>query len=197
METLAAKVSVPGGGSVAAYAGAIASALCSMVGEFTHGKKLYARYDADIERILEELERIRHRFLELVDEDARALEPLTQAYSISRDDPERQSKLDAATKHACKAPLEMMELCGKTIELIEEMAQKSSKLLISDAGCSAFMASAALSAASLNVFVNTASISDRAWAEDVERRADELLSTFGPRANVVASHVVAEIRRRS
>ena len=70
---LAAKASVPGGGGAAAYVGALAVALCSMVGNFTTGKKKYAEYEDDVRRMLAEGERVRVRLLEHVIEAAERL----------------------------------------------------------------------------------------------------------------------------
>ena len=78
-QILAARQSVPGGGSAAAMAGALGVALCSMAGNFTAGKKKYAAVEADIQRILAEGDTLRLRFLELAQADAVALEPLTRA----------------------------------------------------------------------------------------------------------------------
>jgi len=76
---LAAKESVPGGGGAAAYVGALGVALCSMVGNFTTGKKKYADVEEDVQRMLAEAETIRVRLIDLVDEDAAAFFPLSQA----------------------------------------------------------------------------------------------------------------------
>ena len=87
-EALASKASVPGGGA-AAMAGALGIALCSMVGNFTTGKKKFAAVEEDVQRMLAEGEALRIRLLELVDADAEAFEPLSRAYSIPKDDPTR------------------------------------------------------------------------------------------------------------
>jgi formiminotetrahydrofolate cyclodeaminase len=193
-ERLAAKLPVPGGGSVAAYAGALSSALCSMTAVFTVGKPRYAESERDLERILGEAERVRLRLLELVDEDARALEPLTRAYALPRTDPERAGELERATKDACAAPMEVMELVARTVDLVDEAQRKCSRLLVSDAGVAALLARAALEAASLNVFVNTAGLADRSWAEAAEARADELLATYVPMAEAVEARVMRRVR---
>ncbi|MDO4890133.1 MAG: cyclodeaminase/cyclohydrolase family protein, partial [Coriobacteriaceae bacterium] len=67
---LAAKESVPGGGGAAAYVGALGAALCSMVGNFTTGKKAYAEVEDDIQSMLQRAGTIRERLIGLVDEDA-------------------------------------------------------------------------------------------------------------------------------
>ena len=78
-QALASKTSVPGGGGAAAMAGALSAALCSMAGNFTAGKKKYAAYEADIQRILTEAEALRQCLLTLVDADADGFEPLAKA----------------------------------------------------------------------------------------------------------------------
>ncbi|MBQ6522679.1 MAG: cyclodeaminase/cyclohydrolase family protein [Atopobiaceae bacterium] len=191
---LAAKQSVPGGGGAAALVGALGAALCSMVGIFTTGKKTYAAVEEDVQRMLADAEAVRLRLIDLVAEDAAAFFPLSQAYAIPKEDPSRAETLEAATKAACKAPYEMMVEISKSIELLEEMGEKGSKLLVSDVGCGALFARAALESASMNVFVNTKTLKDRAWAEDLEGRCDALLSEYIPRAEACAQSVMTRIR---
>ena len=190
---LAAKTSVPGGGGAAAYVGALSVALCSMVGNFTAGKKKYAEYEADVRRMLEEGEAVRVRLLELVEEDAAAFFPLSQAYGIPKEDPTREEQLEKCTKDALVAPLEMMRQIAKAIELLEEMNVKGSRMLVSDVGCGAACAAAAMQAASLNVFVNTKALIDRDFAERAEAEADGLL-TYVSRAQRIVDEVTASIR---
>ena len=192
-DVLAAKESVPGGGGAAAYAGALGVALCSMVGNFTTGKKKYAEYEEDVQRMLADGEAIRKRLLELVEEDAAAFYPLSQAYGIPKEDPTRAETLEKCTKDALAGPLEMMRQIAKAIELLEEMNVKGSRMLISDVGCGAVIAAAGMRAASMNVFINTKSLADREYAAKVEAEADELLQ-YVPRAKAVADEVAAGIR---
>ena len=192
-DALAAKVSVPGGGGAAAYVGALAVALGSMVGNFTTGKKKYAEYEEDVQRMLREGEVLRARLLALVDEDAAAFYPLSEAYGIPKEDSTRAERLEAATKAALAAPLEMMRCVARTVELLEEMNVKGSRMLISDVGCGATLAAAALRAASLNVFINTKSLVDREFATQVEAEADALLA-YAPRADAVYAQVASGIR---
>jgi formiminotetrahydrofolate cyclodeaminase len=193
---LAAKQSVPGGGGAAAYVGALAAALCSMVGNFTTGKKRYAAYEADIQRMLLEADGVRERLVELVDEDAAAFYPLSKAYGIPKEDPKRAEVLESATKNACAAPAEMMRQTCHAIELLEEMGEKGSRMLLSDVGCGALLARAALEAASLNVFVNTKSLADRSFAEGLEAECDQMLEEYVPRAEAVERKVMDHIRGR-
>ena len=191
---LAAKEAVPGGGGAAALVGALGVALCSMVGNFTSGKKTYADVEDDVRRMLGEAEDVRERLLGLVQEDAEAFSPLSQAYAIPREDPARAATLEEATKGACVAPVEMMRQVCHAIELLEEMGEKGSRMLLSDVACGALLCKAALEAASVNVFVNTKTLADRAYAEHVEAECDAMLDEYVPRAAACATHVMERIR---
>lgn len=192
-DALASKTSVPGGGAAAAYVGALAVALCSMVGNYTAGKKRYAEHEESVQRMLAEGDAARARLLALVEEDAAAFYPLSQAYGIPKDDPSRADVLERCTVGALAAPLEMMRQIARVVELLEEMNEKGSRALVSDVGCGAACAAAAMRAASLNVFVNTKSLQDRAYAAQAEAEADELLA-YVPRAEALADEVAASIR---
>lgn len=191
---LAAKESVPGGGGAAALVGALGVALGSMVGNFTTGKPKYAEFEEDIQRMLAQAEAIRCRLLDLVDEDAAAFFPLSQAYGIPKEDPTRAETLEACTKDALAGPFEMMQQICLAIELLEEMGEKGSRMLISDVGCGASLCAAALEAAAMNVFINTKSLQDRAYADDIDAKCDAMLEEYIPRAHTVASQVMESIR---
>ena len=196
-EVLASKAPVPGGGGAAALAGALGVALCSMVGNFTTGKKKYAAYEEDVQRMLAEGETLRARLLELVEADAAAFEPLSRAYAIPKEDPTRDSVLEEAALNACKAPMEMVSCCGEALLLLEEMLEKGSRLLLSDVGCGALLCKAAMESAAMNVFVNTGSLQDRAVAVQMERQVDETLEKYLPMAERIAASVTATLRKES
>lgn len=191
---LAAKAAVPGGGAAAAYVGALGAALCSMVGNYTLGKKAYASVEADVQGMTERAQAVCQRLLELADADAEAFEPLSRAYGIPKDDPTRAQVLEQATKRACAAPMEMMRQVCRSIDLLEEMGLKGSKMLVSDVGSGALLARAALEAAGMNVFVNTRTLADRAYAMSLEAEADAMLASYGPKAEEVAADAMARIR---
>ena len=194
-EVLASKASVPVGGGAAALVGAVGTALCSMVGNFTVGKKKYAAVEADVKVILEKAEVLQGRLLELVDADAQAFEPLSKAYAIPKDDPTHDEVLEAATLNACKAPIEMVRCCGEAIDLLEEMLEKGSVLLVSDVGCGALLCEAAMKSAAMNVFINTGSLKDRAQARSMEAEIDALIERYIPKTTKIAETVNRRIRK--
>jgi formiminotetrahydrofolate cyclodeaminase len=191
---LAAKTSVPGGGGASALVGAIGVALCSMVGNFTLGRKKYAQFEEDVHRMLAEGEKIQSDLLMLIDDDAKAFEPLSKAYAIPKDDPQREAVMEKALMDASLAPLNIMRKCCEAIDLLEEMLEKGSVMLISDVGCGALFAKAALIGASFNIYINTKSFSNRAEAEKIENEVAAMLETYQLKADQIASAVSSKIR---
>lgn len=194
-EVLASKASVPGGGGAAALVGALGTALCSMVGNFTVGKKKYAAVETDVKVMLEKAEVLQGRLLELVDADAQAFEPLSKAYAIPKDDPAHDEVLETAILNACKAPIEMVRRCGEAIDLLEEMLEKGSVMLVSDVGCGALLCEAAMKSAAMNVFINTGSLKNRVQARNIEAEIDVLLERYAPKATRIAETVNLRIRK--
>lgn len=193
-QQLAAKVSVPGGGGAAALAGALGIALGTMAGNFTVGKKAYADVEPQVKDLIWEGENLRQKLLSLADADAEAFEPLSEAYGIPRDNPERARILEEATVAALQAPLEMVRLIARALDLLSRMEQVSSKLLLSDVGCGAALCAAALEMAALNVYVNTKTLQDRAYAQAVNDECDELLRTHLDGARQLCARVTSALK---
>ena len=173
---LASSAPTPGGGGAAALVGAIGTALGSMVGSLTVGKKKYAEVEDEIRELMAECDRLQNALLDQVAADAECFAPLAEAYSIPKDDPGREAALEEATRNACTAPLEIMRLCARAIDCAAEFAAKGSRLALSDAGCAAILCKAALRAASLNVFINTGALRDRAEAASLNCQAMDYLA---------------------
>jgi formiminotetrahydrofolate cyclodeaminase len=100
--------------------------------------------------------------------------------------------MEAALREACGPPLDIMRVCARAIELLEELAEKGSALAVSDAGAGAALCGAALAAASLNVYINAKSMADGEWAEKVTSESNALLAEYRPRAD----NIFAQVLRR-
>ena len=194
VDVLASSAPVPGGGGAAALVGAVGTALCSMVGNLTLGRKKYAAVESDVQALLHRADKLQKQLLALVENDAAGFEPLSRAYAIPKDDPCRSRVLESATAAACKAPAEMMRVCCDSIELLEEMLEKGNAALVSDVGCGALCCAAALESASLNVFANTRTLQDRSLAAKMDAQADTLLYAYLPRARKVADEALRRLR---
>ena len=189
LETLASSAPTPGGGGAAALCGALAIALGNMVGSLTLGKKKYADVQDDIVTLNARAEALRLNFVALIDADAEAFEPLAKAYSIPKDDPTRVEVMEAALRRAAEPPLEIMRLSAEALDVIEDYAAKGSALAISDAGCAAAIAIAAMKAAALNVRINTKSMTDRDAANIMSAETDGLLAKYGKLAEEIYENV--------
>ena len=193
VEALASKAPVPGGGGAAALVGAIGMALGNMVGGLTVGKEKYAAVEPAIIGLMAQADALQARLLELVEEDARVFEPLSRAYGMPQgteeDRAEKARVMEACLRECCDVPLAVMEACGKAIDLHAEFAQKGAAIAISDVGCGVACCKAALQAASLNVFINTKSMADRAYAAAVNTRAQALLDIYEKAADSIFTDV--------
>lgn len=192
-EILASKDPIPGGGGASALVGAIGAALASMVGNLTTGKKKYAEFEADIQRILKKAEDLRNALLPLIDEDAKCFEPLSAAYGLSKDDPNRDEIMENALCLACTAPLAIMKRSAEAIELHAELAVKGSALMVSDVGVGVLCCKTALMGASLSVFINVRLMKNREYAAALKSEADALLEKYCPMADRTYAEVLAKL----
>lgn len=178
IHALASKAPVPGGGGASALSGAIGSALGSMVGNLTLGKKKYAAFEPDVLVILDKLEKNEEELLALMDQDAEVFEPLSRAYSLPKNTEEelahREAVLEEALLSASLVPLEIMRKSVEALLLQEELSHKGTKMAISDVAVGVQLLRAALLGASMNVFINTKSMKDTAQAEALNQEADAL-----------------------
>lgn len=175
---LGSKAPAPGGGGASALLGAMASSLGSMVGIYTLGKKKYRPVEGEIQELLDKAEKLRLRFLELIDEDAENFEPLSRAYGLSKKDPNRDQIMEKCLRKAAESPLEIFELSCQTIEILRAFEEKGSRIMLSDAATGAAFARGALLGAAVNVKVNTHLMKDRDYAEKIEVQIDEDLEKY-------------------
>ena len=191
VEVLASDAPAPGGGGAAALVGAIGTALGNMVGSLTVGKKKYADVQEEILALKAKCDALQTELLDQVEADDKGFVPLAKAYGIPKDDPNRDTVLEEATVTACAVPMHIMELSCQAIEHVAVFAAKGSRLAVSDAGCAAVCCKAALQAASLNVFINTKSLKNRATAEELNAKANEMLNKYVPMADEIFNSVKA------
>lgn len=197
-EVTASKEPVPGGGSVSALVGALGTALGRMVGSLTVGKKKYADVEEEMLSLMDEADGLQRELLDLVQKDIDIFQPLSELYGMKAEtDEEKERKaqlMEAALEDACRVPMEIMEKCGRAIELAGIFAEKGSRLAVSDAGASAIICKAALQAASLNVYINTGSMGNKRRAEELNDKCAILLMTYNTMADEIFENVSERLR---
>ncbi len=191
VDILSSDAPAPGGGGAAALVGAIGTALGGMVASLTVGKKKYAAVEAQILEIKAKCDALQTALLDQVEADELGFLPLARAYAIPKDDPTRSAVMDEASVLACETPLKIMELCCQAIECVGILADKGSRLAVTDAGCGAAICKAAMQSASLNVFINTKSLTDRDTATALNAKAQTMLDTYCPIADKIFESVKA------
>ena len=176
LSELSSNAPVPGGGGASAAVGAFAAALGMMVTNLTIGKKKYADYEEEVKAVRDRLEGLRDQLIDLVDGDAVAFEPLSKAYSIPKDDPERDTIMENALYEASVVPMSIMETVLAAAKELEVLVEKGSKLAVSDVGVGILFAQAAIEGASLNVYINTKSMKDSERAAALDAKADAIIA---------------------
>lgn len=193
VDLLASDAPAPGGGGAAALAGALGAALGGMVCSLTAGKPKYAGVEPEIRSLMSRCGQLRTELLDQIQADEEGFRPLAQAYGIPRDDPARAGILEQASAAACQAPLRIMELCCESLDAIAVLAEKGSRLAVSDAGCAAALARAALESASLNVLINTRTLKDRKRAAELNSRCQDMLARYGHLADRIFRSVQEDL----
>ncbi|MBU1427648.1 MAG: cyclodeaminase/cyclohydrolase family protein [bacterium] len=179
LDELASNSPTPGGGSVAALAGALGAALISMVGNLTIGKKKYEDVEEDIKKIISSSEKLRYKLSQLIEEDVMAFNNFMATYKMPKETEDekkiRAEKIQESLIEAAKVPLTVAYKCLDVLSLSKEVAEKGNINVISDAGVAVLMAQAALESAILNVKINLRMIKDEKARTELSSSIKEIL----------------------
>ncbi|MBA4304243.1 MAG: glutamate formimidoyltransferase [Sphingobacteriaceae bacterium] len=170
----------PGGGSIAAYAGALGASLGAMVANLSAGKRGWEEQTAYFSEVAVRLQSIKDGLLRLVDADTRAFDGIMQAFGLPKGTDEekkaRSAAIQAATKVAIDTPLQTMRLANESFEPLAAMIEKGNQNSITDAGVGVLCARTAVYAAWLNVKVNLGGLKDEVYKNAALAEADALLA---------------------
>lgn len=195
IDELASNSPAPGGGSVAALCGSLAAGLEAMVANLTLGKEKYRTGWDKMNKVLEEGEKLRAEFINLMNEDTESFNLFMQALKMPKETEEQKASRKAAMGEASKAatavPLRTLESCVKAAELSFAAAKYGNSNAVSDAGVAALLAEAAGKAASYNVKINLPGITDEAFAEECRERMEKALAEVVKHADETAKLVEA------
>lgn len=177
-EETASESPAPGGGSIAAYMGALGAALSTMVANLSAHKPGWDDRWKEFSDYAERGHALMTRLLALVDEDTAAFNKIMAVFSMPKSTPEekaaRAEALETATLYATEVPLRTMEASYDVFDYAEAMAREGNPASVSDAAVGALAARAAVVGALLNVRINAAGLKNRENAEKLLARADEI-----------------------
>ena len=166
---LASDDPTPGGGAVAALAGATGAALISMVSNLTIGKRGYEEAEERMHWMLEEAEAARTEFLDLADRDATAFDGVMTAFKMPKEtDAEkavRSKAIQAGYESAARVPLEIAKRATELMELARETTEIGNVQAASDGACAGQALASAVWCATYNVEINAAALKDPAKAQ--------------------------------
>lgn len=198
LRTLSSKEPVPGGGGASSMAGALGNALGQMVANLTIGKKRYQEVEEEVKELLVQMEAAQKQFLELADKDAQAFAPLAQCYGLSASTEEekahKEKVMEECLLKASLVPLEIMKKAVKMLEILDILAEKGSRLAVSDVGVGVQFIRTAVLGAVMNVYINTKAMKNREKAEELNREAGELVEEGTRRADAVYEKVLVQLK---
>ena len=198
LDVLSSKEPVPGGGGASALAGALGNALGQMVSNLTICKKKYALVEDEIKELAERMKGIQGQFTQLADQDAKVFAPLAKCYSLpSGTEEEKAYKaevMEARLLDASLVPMEIMEKAAEMLEIMDILADKGSRMAVSDVGVGVQFIRTALLGAVMNVYINTKSMKNREKAEEMNEKAERLIKEGTEAADRIYQKVLEQLR---
>ena len=185
----------PGGGSIAAYVGALGASLGTMVANLSAHKAGWDERWEEFSDWAEKGQKLKAELLVLVDEDTAAFKAIMTAFGLPKgSDAEKAARaaaIEAATKRAIEVPFRVMQLSADALPLTLAMIEKGMASSMSDAGVGALCARAAVQGAYLNVRINAKGLTDRKFARQIVRKG----STIEKRALALEAQALAAVNR--
>lgn len=170
----------PGGGTIAAYMGALGAALGTMVANLSSHKAGWDSRCPEFSAWADKGQSLIGELLHLVDEDTEAFNRIMAAFGMPKkteeDKAARSKAIQEATLYAAQVPLRTMKASFAAFEICRAMAETGNPNSVSDAGVGALAARAAVLGAGLNVKINAASLKDRATSAALVAEAEHLMA---------------------
>ncbi len=169
----------PGGGSIAAYCGAMGISLGTMVANLSAHKRGWDDRWEEFSSWAEKGMTYQNTLLDLVDEDTNAFNKIMDAFRLPKDTEsdkaKRQETIQAATKYAILTPFKVIETAFASMEVMKAMAEFGNPNSVTDAVVGALCARTAVIGAFLNVKINCGDCEDKAFVGDVLKRGQQLV----------------------
>ena len=186
----------PGGGSIAAYVGALGVSLGAMVANLSAHRRGWDDRWEEFSNWAEKGQELKDALLKLVDEDTRAFNRIIEAVRLPKNTEAEKSTraqaIEEATQYATEIPFRTMELGLKSFEVIRAMATEGNPNSASDAGVGALCARAAVQGAYLNVRINASSLKSKNFAAEITEKA----SRIAAQADLLEQEVLEIVRKK-
>ena len=168
----------PGGGSIAAYVGALGISLGTMVANLSSHKPGWDERWKEFSDWADKGQYYKNELLKLVDADTKAFNQIMSAFGLSKSTEEekkvRTQAIQEATKYAIEVPFKVMQLAYESMSVIKAMAEVGNPNSISDAGVGALCARSAVMGAFMNVRINAKDYADKNFVDDIISKGKEI-----------------------
>lgn len=196
-EELAADSPAPGGGSAAAYVGALGASLGTMVANLSANKRGWEEQQTFFSDWAVKGQAGRKRLLELVDEDTQAFNALMAAFRLPKEtEAEKKTRSGAiqqATLRAIESPLNTLKTAYAQFELLHVMTEKGNPNSVSDAGVGAVCAMTAVEGGWMNVMINLPGLKDKALAEKIKAEANQIMEEAKAKKEAIVKLVMEKM----
>lgn len=188
----------PGGGSIAALAGALGASLGTMVANLSASKRGWEDRVNEFSPWAEKGQQLKDRLLFLVDEDTRAFDGIMSAFALPKETAEekaaRKLAIEKASQYATQTPFMTMQAAYDCLPLLKEMAEKGNPNSLSDAAVGVLCIKTAVRGAWLNVLTNAKDLNDRDFATKIVGEAEELLKKNHALCDEIVNKIEAKFR---
>lgn len=197
LDNLSSESPAPGGGSVAALCGSLASALVSMVGNLTVGKKgMEASYQRCNE-IAEQAQKLKIWFLNQIDADTNAFNVYMDAIKLPKTDATKDEKVIEAQKGATLVPFTVLERSVEIYTIAKEIIEIGNPMALSDGGCAGLCANSCGWGAYYNVLINLNGMKKgKKWVSEMRKKADELIAKHDEGAKMVKDLTISKLTEK-
>jgi glutamate formiminotransferase/formiminotetrahydrofolate cyclodeaminase len=197
VDETASESMAPGGGSIAAYVGALGVSLGTMVANLSSHKKGWDERWEEFGNWAEKGQELKTALLKMVDEDTNSFNAIIDAMRLPKATEEektaRSLAIENATKYAVEVPLKVMQLSLQTFEIIEAMAKIGNPNSVTDAGVGALCARAAVLGAYLNVKVNLGGLKDESFVKESLEKAEIIVNKANELEKTVMEIVLSKL----
>jgi glutamate formiminotransferase len=174
VKTVAEPTPTPGGGSVAALAGALAAGLGEMVCGVSLKRKSLAAHHPALEATRARLAALRERLMEIIDRDAESYEAVLRAFKSPKSTEAEQAAhyqaIETASKQASIVPLETAELAAEVAREIASLEGITIPQAASDLRVASSLVETARRGGIENVWANLPGVQDESWLRDIQAR---------------------------
>jgi glutamate formiminotransferase / formiminotetrahydrofolate cyclodeaminase len=178
LDAVAAPTATPGGGSVSAFAGALAGALGQMVAGLSRKKKSQAAFVVQLSEMLDRLRKTTDDLRGAIDRDAEAFDQVMAAFKMpqgeANENAARDKAIQAATRGAAEAPLQVADVTVALFEQLVQLEAIAAASMRSDLQVARLMAAAGARGSLANVEINLDSLHDAAYVSKVRNKVASL-----------------------